>query len=144
MSAVSSLRQRYPLGVIVVGGIAFFRAITIVADITEVQRDGVFGWIAKSGPLPDMPPGTDVQLVALGLLWGLLIASVLVVVGLALGKRWAWVLAIITSGVILALDLGWWFAGDPRHASMLLNSIAVFYLNQRDVRLALRGGPGEP
>jgi hypothetical protein len=144
MSAVSSLRQRYPLGVIVVGGIAFFRSITIVADITEVQRDGVFGWIANSGPLPDMPPGTDVQIVALAMLWGLLIASVLVVVGLALGMRWAWVLAIITSGVILALDLGWWFAGDPRHASMLLNSIAVFYLNQRDVRLALRGGPGEP
>ena len=102
MSAVSSLRQRYPLGVIVVGAIAFFRAITIVADITEVQRDGVFGWIANSGPLPDMPPGTDVQIVALALLWGLLIASILVVVGLALGQRWAWVLAIITSGVILA------------------------------------------
>ena len=144
MSAVSSLRQRYPLGVIVVGGIALFRSITIVADIIEVQRDGVLGWIANSGPLPDMPPGTDVHFVALGLLWGLLIASVLVVVGLALGQRWAWVLAIITSGVILALDLGWWFAGDPRHASMLMNSIAVFYLNQRDVRLALRGGPGEP
>ncbi len=144
MSAVSSLRQRYPLGVIVVGAIAFFRSITIVADITEVQRDGIAGWIANSGPLPDMPPGTDVHFVAVALLWGLLIASVLVVVGLALGMRWAWVLAIITSGVILALDLGWWFAGDPRHASMLLNSIAVFYLNQRDVRLALRGGASEP
>ena len=129
---------------IVVGAIALFRSITIVADITEAQREGIFGWIADSGPLPDMPPGTDVQVVGLGLLWGLLIASVLVVIGLILGRRWAWVLAIITSGVILALDLGWWFAGDPRHASMLMNSIAVFYLNQRDVRLALRGGPGEP
>ena len=89
MSAVSSLRQRYPLGVIVVGGIALFRSITIVADIIEVQLYGVLGWIANSGPLPDMPPGTDVHFVALGLLWGLLIASVLVVVGLALGQRCA-------------------------------------------------------
>ena len=144
MSAVASIRERYPLGVIVVAAIALFRSITIVADITAAQREGIFGWIADSGPLPDMPPGTDVQIVGLALLWGLLIASVLVVVGLVLGMRWAWVLAIITSGVILALDLGWWFAGEPRHASMLMNSIAVFYLNQRDVRLALRGGPGEP
>ena len=46
--------------------------------------------------------------------------------------------------MILAIDLGWWFSGDARYSSMFLNSIAVFYLNQRDVRLALRGGtPGE-
>jgi len=144
MSAVSSLRSRYPLGVIVVAAIALFRSITIVADIVEVQRQGVLGWLADSGPLPDMPPGTDIQVVSTGLLVGLLIASLLVVIGLALRKRWAWVLAIITSGVILAIDLGWWFSGDARYASMLLNSIAVFYLNQRDVRLALRGGSSEP
>jgi uncharacterized membrane protein YphA (DoxX/SURF4 family) len=144
MSAVSSLRSRYPLGVIVVAAIAFFRAITIVANLLEYQRDGVVGWIADSSPLPDMPPGTDIHVVATVLLSGLLIASILVVIGLVLQKRWAWVLAIITSGVILAIDLGWWFNGDARYASMLLNSIAVFYLNQRDVRLALRGGPTEP
>jgi len=144
MSAVSSLRSRYPLGVIVVAAIALFRSISIVADLTEAQREGVLGWIAKSGPLPDMPPGTDIHLLATAVLAGLLIASVLVVVGLVLRKRWAWVLAIIASGAILALDLGWWFSGDPRYASMLLNSIAVFYLNQRDVRLALRGGPTGP
>ena len=144
MSAVSNVRTRYPLGVIVVAAIAFFRSITIVADLTEAEREGILGWIADGGPLPDMPPGTDVHIVAVALLVGLLVASVLVVVGLVLRKRWAWVLAIITSGVILAIDLGWWFSGDARYASMLMNSIAVFYLNQRDVRLALRGGPDEP
>src|SRR5207344_290758 len=107
---------------------------TIVADIAEFRQGGVLGWIAEAGPAPETPPGTDIEIVVRALLVGLFIASVLVVVGLILGKRWAWVLAIITSGVILALDLGWWFSGDPRHASMLMNSIAVFYLNQRDVR----------
>ncbi len=141
---MTSIRERYPLGVIVVASDRPASAsITIVADLAATQREGLLGWIADGGPLPDMPPGTDVHIVAMALLVGLLIASVLVVVGLVFQKRWAWVLAIITSGVILAIDLGWWFSGDARYASMLINSIAVFYLNQRDVRLALRGGSGE-
>ncbi len=143
MSAVSSIRSRYPLGVLIVAGIALFRAASIVAEVAQFREEGILRWLASSGPLPEMPPGTDVQLVATVLLVGLFVASVLVVVGLTFAKRWAWVLAIITSGVILAVDLGWWFSGDARYASMLLNSIAVFYLNQRDVRLALRGGAAE-
>ena len=59
--------------------------------------------------------------------------------GLLARRQWAWVLAIVSSGVILAVDLGWWWTGEPRYTSMLLNVIAVFYLNQRDVQLALRG-----
>jgi hypothetical protein len=140
MSAVSSFRSRYPLGVIVVAAIALFRAVSIVAEVAQFRQEGILGWLASSGPLPEMTPGSDAHLVATALLIGLFIASVLVVIGLVFAKRWAWVLAIITSGVILAIDLGWWFSGDARYASMLLNSIAVFYLNQRDVRLALRGG----
>ena len=144
MSAMSNIRARYPLGVIVVATISLVRAITIVADIADVGQEGVLGFIVRAGPLPDIKPGTDVHVVAQGVLVGLLIASILIVVGLVLQKRWAWVLAIITSGVILAVDLGWWFSGDPRYSSMLMNAIAVFYLNQREVRLALRGGPPEP
>ena len=45
----------------------------------------------------------------------------------------------MSSGVILAIDLGWWWGGEPRYGSMLLNSVAVLYLNQRDVRVALDG-----
>lgn len=143
MSAVRGIRTRYPLGVIVVAGIALFRAVSIVAEVAQFRQEGILGWLVASGPLPEMKPGSDAQLVATILLVGLFVASVLVIVGLAIRKRWAWVLAIITSGVILAIDLGWWFSGDARYSSMLINSIAVFYLNQRDVRLALRGGASD-
>ncbi len=61
-------------------------------------------------------------------------------IGLLARKQWAWVLAIVSSGVILAIDLGWWWSGEPRYGSMLINTVAVFYLNQRDVRIALCGG----
>ena len=89
--------------------------------------------------MPQPPPGSDFEVIARILIVGLLIASVLVVIGLLGNKQWAWVLAIVTSGLILAIDLGWWWSGEPRYGSMLINSVAVFYLNQRDVRTALRG-----
>ena len=56
------------------------------------------------------------------------------IVGLWRYRTWGWSLALILSGMILAIDLGWWMAGQPRYPSMLLNVVAVFYLNQRDVR----------
>ncbi|MFL5716748.1 MAG: hypothetical protein ACJ77V_04110 [Chloroflexota bacterium] len=139
MSAVTSLRERYPLGVVVVGLISLARVVTIAAGLLVVGDSGILAWLSKNGPLPDVPAGTDVEIVVKAALVGLLIASVLTIIGLLLRQRWAWVLAIVSAGAILAIDLGWWFAGEGRYTSMLLNAIAVFYLNQRDVRLALRG-----
>ena len=135
-------RPRYPLGVVVVIVIAALRCVTIIATFIGLQNDGgVIDWVIGSSPVPELAPGSDLGLIARVMLIGILIASVLVVVGLLARRRWAWVLAIVTSGFILAIDLGWWFSSEPRYISMLLNVIAVFYLNQPDVRLSLRGEP---
>jgi hypothetical protein len=142
--SASSLRSRYPLGVIVVIVIAALRSVTIVFELAKVDAGGVFGWIVASGPLPEFRPGSDAELIGQVLLVGLLATSLLVVVGLGFHRRWGWVLAIVTSGLILAIDLGWWWSGEARYGSMLLNVIAVFYLNQRDVRASLRGRSGRP
>ena len=139
MSAVTSIRERYPLGVIMVGLISIMRVVTIVAGLTVSKETGILAWVSNNGPLPDVPEGTDVELIVKAMLIGLAAASILTVIGLIFHRRWAWVLAIVTAGAILAIDLGWWFAGEGRYTSMLLNVIAVFYLNQRDVRVALRG-----
>ena len=135
-------RPRYPLGVVVVIVIAALRCVTIIATFIGLQNDGgVIDWVIGSSPVPELAPGSDLGLIARVILIGILIASVLVVIGLLAHRRWAWVLAIVTSGFILAIDLGWWFSSEPRYISMLLNVIAVFYLNQPDVRLSLRGEP---
>jgi hypothetical protein len=137
-------RPRYPLGVVVVIVIAALRCVTIVITFLGLQNDGsIVSWVVGSSPVPDLAPGSELGLVAKVILIGILIASVLVVLGLLARRRWAWVLAIVTSGFILAIDLGWWFSGEARYISMLLNVIAVFYLNQPDVRLSLRGEPAK-
>jgi len=132
-------RSSYSFGILVIVVLTAVRCVTLVASLLDVQGSPLADWVRGGSPLPQPAPGSDFEVIARILSVGLLVASVLVVVGLLAHKEWAWVLAIITSGLILAIDLGWWWTGDARYGSMLINSVAVFYLNQRDVRLALRG-----
>ncbi len=132
------MRSRYPLGVVVVIVIMVLRCLTIGAGLTDTHGNLIADWLRASSPVPAQL-GADLEIVARAVLIVILIASVLVVFGLLAGRHWAWVLAIVSCGAILAIDIGWWVAGDARYGSMFLNVIAVFYLNQRDVRLALRG-----
>ncbi len=145
MSVVEPVtRSRYPLGVLVVVGIAALRCVTIAAGLVEIQSDNpLLAWLVSAAPMPDFAAGSDLEFIARGVLIGLFIASFLVVIGLLAHRRWAWVLAIVTAGCILALNLGWWYGGEPRYGSMLLNVIAVFYLNQQEVRISLRGTRAE-
>jgi hypothetical protein len=131
--------SRYPLGIIVIVLLTAVRCVTLVASLLDVQGGTLADWMRDGSPLPQPAPGSDFEVIARILIVGLLIASILVVFGLLAHKEWAWVLAIISSGLILAIDLGWWWSGEARYGSMLINSVAVFYLNQRDVRTALRG-----
>ena len=71
---------------------------------------------------------SDADLVAM------IVLTSLSVIGLWRFRTWGWSMALILSGLILALDISWWFAGQPRYPGMFLNMVAVFYLNQRDVR----------
>ena len=52
-----------------------------------------------------------------------LIASLAASSGCSAGAR-GWMLAIVTAGAILALDLGWWAGGEPRYLSMAVNAVA--------------------
>jgi hypothetical protein len=136
--AASSLRSAYPLGILVIVALSVLRVLSIVAALFKLQGGDVTQWLRDGSPLPDHPDGTTAAVVVTGILVALLVASLATIIGLLGRRAWAWVLSIILSGVILAIDLGWWYGGEPRYLSMLFNVVAVFYLNQRDVRLALR------
>ena len=109
----TAIRSRYPLGVLVVAFISVLRCITILAGLANIEGSSILDWLRDSSPMPAFQHGSDLELVAAGLLAGLLVASVLVVFGLLARRQWAWVLAIVSSGAILAVDLGWWWAGSP-------------------------------
>ena len=132
--------SRYPLGVVVIIIITALRCVAIVAGLVNLHGSDFADWLRASSPLPEFPPGSDPGDRGRG------------------PARWPSHRAASSSssacwrganghgswrsshpGIILAIDLGWWYGGEPRYASMLANVIAVFYLNQRDVRLALRG-----
>lgn len=69
---------------------------------------------------------------AIGLLFsGLLVLSVF---GLLTRRRFGWLLAMVLSGLFIALDIYGFLNGVANHLWQGLNIITVFYLNQRDVR----------
>ena len=80
--------------------------------------------------------GTPLDLVAKAAMLGILVLSLLSIVGLLQRRTWGWTLAIVTAGLVLALNIGWWASGEARYLSMAVNTIVVFYLSQRDLRAA--------
>jgi hypothetical protein len=135
----------YPFGILVIVVGILLRVVSLVAlllvsarSVTATSGAGagtsVLNWIAANAPVPDRPTDTAVGIVLLVLAIGLLITSVLAAIGLLRRSQNGWVLAVVTSGAILALDLGWWASGEPRYGSMALNAVVLFYLNQRDLR----------
>ncbi len=60
--------------------------------------------------------------------------SLVIAFGLWRLKRWAWVLNMVQVGLLLALYLTGYLAGEPSPAMLALNVSIVFYLNQPNVK----------
>jgi hypothetical protein len=65
-----------------------------------------------------------------------LLAATLLVAALLLlaDRRIGWLLAMVITGVSVAIDIVSFLAGSGSEVWMLLNVVTVFYLNQRDIR----------
>jgi len=127
-------RDRRPLGVLVVALVQFVRAVLVAAQLLGSAFLPDDSQLRISFQIPRPPPGTMEFVIAQAIGIGLIAASIAFGLGLLAGRRWGWVGAIVISGISLAVSLGAWWAGDPLYPAMLVNVIAVFYLNQRDVR----------
>lgn len=130
----------YPVGIIVVVIVTAIRgfliAVVLGVDAGVIPLD----WLVRYSPIPIYPGGTAIGVLSRGMLVALLVVCVLSIWGLLRRHEWGWTISIVAAGLVLALNLGWWAAGDARDVSMLLNAIVVLYLNQRDVRAIFHVG----
>jgi len=123
------------LGILVIVAGTIVRIIPVVAALLR-PTGSIASWIADYSPIPEFEQGSVVEVIGQFGLISLLIVSVLSIIGLLRLQSWGWTLAIVTAGVVLALNIGWWAGGEPRYLSMAVNTIVVFYLSQRDLRAA--------
>jgi len=64
----------------------------------------------------------------------LLVITLVVVIGLWRYRAWGWYGMMLLLAYWMATDAIAYFTASPEYASMLLNVVLVFYLNQREVR----------
>lgn len=62
------------------------------------------------------------------------VVLVLIIVGLWRLHYWAWFATMITTGIALILGIWQYLHGGSPYANLLINSLVVLYLNQRDLR----------
>ncbi len=118
---------------------AFFAVVGMLISAGVMDENG----LAPLSPVPVYPLDSAAGIVSMLLLAGVLAMSLASIWGLVRRRSWGWTLAIVTSGLMLTLSLGWWAAGEPHYLSMFINSVAVFYLNQRDLRAVFGIGRGD-
>ena len=131
---------RRPLGVIVIALIQFGRTALIAMQLLELNPFPDAGWFQSAVQLPEPAVGTVAFAVSRIIGIGLLAAGLIVGLGVLRGRRWAWVGAILMSGLGLAFAIGAWWDGHPQYLAMAINVVAVLYLNQREVRSVFDAG----
>jgi uncharacterized membrane protein (DUF2068 family) len=133
---------RRPVTLLILVGLMILKAVLILLVLR-----GVFafddGWITEALKIPGVadsirenPALTVILVVTAAMLIGASVA-------LLAGRRVGWLLAMVLTGVFLAIDIVEILSGTGSDIWVLLNIVTVFYLNQRDVR-ALVGATLEP
>jgi hypothetical protein len=124
-----------PVGIYIVVALLGIRALQLIGSLLQGTSLDVVDWLGSVSFIPPYPAGTPVGIVVRIVVAIFLVATLAAIVGMLRHEHWGWTMAIVTTGLILALNLGWWLGGEPRYLGMAINSIGVLYLNQRDVRI---------
>ena len=118
--------RKRPFGVIVIIVLQLVSVAGAALDIYLTYNgitDAIFTQTVHTGGIPTF------NLVAIVL--GLVISF-----GLWQLKRWAWFLVMVQLGISMAGGLWLYTQGNPYYSNMVIDVIAVFYLNQREVQQA--------
>jgi hypothetical protein len=124
---------RKPVTLYILVGLMVVKSILIILVLGGAYsfNDGPIGEALK---MPGVGAAIREAPAAVGAL--ILTAAVLMVSALMLlaGKRTGWLLAMVITGVSVAIDIIGFLAGAGSELWMFLNVVTVFYLNQRDIR----------
>lgn len=120
-------RMRRPFGVGVIAVLMFGNAVTAGLSLYFDYE-------------PSLNQFREVGYLEIGSL-GTGLAGMAIAVGLWFLQRWAWVAIMAVLGFDMALELYRYFYDSTSYVSMLLSVIAVFYMNQHDVRQAFGYAP---
>jgi hypothetical protein len=132
-----------PFGIVVLGGLFVVRALLLLAALVWTSLPEI-GPVGRVFAMPaDVAAAVRTTPALLGLLLVLVAALLASAVLMWSGRRLGWLVAILTTGLFLLVDLYQSSRGAMNPLWMTLDVVVVFYLNQRDVRDFFSIGAGE-
>ena len=124
--------RRQPFALVVLAGLMMFKGVVILLVLRGlVLSDTRIGDALR---LPDLVNREEYRLAFAVVFVPLAALLIIAAIGLLAHRRRAWLLAMVLTGVAVAIDIIGFLNGVHSDIWMVLNIVTVFYLNQRDVR----------
>ena len=115
---------KHPFGIYAIIVLQLLNILANFTDVIRVQRG------LSTLALPNVQDSRILGAV------NILIAIVLIfiIIGLWRYQYWAWFATMVVTGIALLLGIWQYFHGGSPYVNLLINSLVVLYLNQRDLR----------
>ena len=139
-------RHRRPFALYALVGLMVLKVVLIVgATIGTARLEEGESVVRDALRIPGLARAAETFTILDPLLLGIAATLLLSVGGLLAGRHWGWLLAMVTAGIFVAIDIVAFAAGAANYLWMLLNIVTVFYLNQREIREGMRDpAAGQP
>lgn len=130
-----------PFGVYVLVALQVLGIVAAALEITRARWELVGFWaeaeqflLARSMPLSLAARLTDNPTHSIIISSVMIAIWLLIIIGLWLLQRWAWLSLMIITGLGLVVTLVLYFSGEPDFIGMLMRVAVVFYLNDHHVQ----------
>ncbi len=125
--------RRKPITLYILVGLMVIKSVLIILVLGGAYsfNDGPIGEALKMPGVGAAIRETPGAVGVLILVSAILLASALMLLA---GRRTGWLLAMVITGISVAVDIVAFLAGSGSDVWMFLNIVTVFYLNQRDIR----------